>query len=403
MADNQLLTEEKMSELIATAVTNGLQKDIGAAVEMKLAEEVKKLGLDKVDLKHGVFSDSDAKALPGLSDEQKSGFKHNTASKFIRAVFKRDINALVSMKAMSEGIDSDGGFLVPEEMATDLTRIAENVGLIRKLSRRIPMTRETMNLPILGNAATVTWDGEGNSGSDTAPTFANVKLHAKKATGLAPITNELLEDANIEVTSMLMELFGEALATAEDTQGLVGTGSPFTGILQNTGVNVTTMGSTKTAFTDVTLANLRDMVSQIKMTALPGSVWVMSPTVFGTVQKIQENNQSIVTFQNPIVPNTINGGLLVPAGYIWGYPVYVSEVMPAVSATAVSTKFIIFGNFRYFFFGDRKSMAFDLSPHATVGSINAFASNQSIVRVIERVGMAVGIGTGFSVLKTAAS
>lgn len=398
---SQQLTDEQMGELIAKAVTNGLGENVKAAVEETVNAKFKEMDLDSADGKFKV--NADAKSLPGLSDAHASDRKGSQSAKFIKAVFKKDYAAIASTKGLSEGIDSEGGFLVPEEMATELDRIAENVGLIRKLSRRIPMTRETMNMPVLGNAATVTWDGEAVSGSDTSPTFANVKLIAKKATGLAPVTNELLEDSNVEVNSMLMELFGEALATAEDTQGLIGTGSPFTGILNNPLVSVTTMGSTKTAFTDVTLANLRDMISQIKMTALPGSVWVMSPTVFGTIQKIQENNQSIVTFQNPIVPNTVNGGLLVPAGYIWGYPVYVSEVMPAVSATAISTKFIIFGNFKYFYFGDRKSMAFDISQHATVGSVNAFASNQSIVRVVERVGMAVGIGGGFSVLKTAAA
>lgn len=403
MTETQVLTDQKMAEIVAAAVSKGMTEDIQKATADALAEQVKKLGLDKIDLKHGVYNQDDAKKIEGLSSGEAKVGKYERARKFIKATYKKDFNSFAEIKGLSEGVDSEGGFLVPEEMATEIDRVAENVGLVRKLSRTIPMTRETMNMPILGSAATVTWDGEGNSGSDGSPTFANVKLIAKKATGLSPITNELLEDVNIEITQTLLELFGEALASAEDQQGLAGTGSPFTGVLNHADVQVTNMASTKTAFTDVTLGNLRDMISQIKMTALPGSVWVMHPTVFGVVQKIQENNQSIVTFQNPIVPNTVNGGLLVPAGYIWGYPVYVSEVMPSVSQTAVSTKFIVFGQFKHMYFGVRKGMSMDISPHATLGSINAFAANQSIVRVIERVSVAVGIGNAFSALKTAAS
>lgn len=402
-ANPQVLTEEKMAEMIASAITNGLEKNLGAVVEEKIQAEVKKLNLDKIDLKHKVLSEADEKSLPGLTDQQEAARKASTTTRFIKALFKGDFQAAATLKGMSEGIDSEGGFTVPEETAAELNRIVENVGLIRKLSRNIPMTRDSLNLPILGSAASVSWPGEAVAGTDGSPTISNVRLLAKTAVGLAPVTNELLQDANQDISSMIMELMGEALATAEDTQGLVGTGSPFTGVLSDSTVNLTTMGSTKTAFTDVTLANLRDMVSQIKMAALPRCVWVMSPTVFGAVQKITENSQSIVTFQNPIVPNTITGGLLMPAGYIWGYPVYLSEVMPAVSASAVSTKFLIFGNFDYFFFGNRQGMNMEISGQATVGSVNAYASNHSIVRVIQRVGMAVGIGTAFAALKTAAS
>jgi HK97 family phage major capsid protein len=403
MSEPQVLTDEKLGSIVAAAVSKGMTEDIATAVNTAVQSEVKRLGLDKVDLKHGVFSQEDANALPGLNEEQKAARKQSVTAKFLKAAMKRDFNSLSMIKGMSENVDSEGGFLVPEETATSVDRIVENVGLIPKLARRIPMMRETMNIPVLGNAASVTWDGEGNAGSDGSPTFGNVKLSAKKLTGLAPLTNELLEDANQDVASLVEELFGEAIATEIDRQGLVGTGSPFTGILSHSQVSVTTMGSTKTAFTDVTLGNLRDMISQIKMSRLPGSVFVMSPSMFGVVQKIQENNQSIVTFQNPIVPNTINGGVLVPAGYIWGYPVYVSEVMPATTATAVSTKFIIFGNFNCFYWGDRKNMSLSISDVATVGSVNAYASNQSVIRVIQRTGLAVGLPTGFSVLKTAAS
>ena len=403
MSEPQVLTQEKMGEIVAAAVSKGMTEDIATAVNGAMQAEVKRLGLDKIDLKHGVFNEEQANALPGLNPEQKAAKRKSATAEFLKASMKRGFDGQAMLKGMSEGVDSEGGWLVPEETATSVDRIVENVGLIPKLARKIPMTRDIMNLPVLGNAASVSWDGEGNAGSDGAPTFGNVKLEAKKLTGLAPLTNELLEDANQDVASLVEELFGEAIATSIDTQALTGTGSPFTGILSHSQVQVTTMGSTKTAFTDVSLGNLRDMISQIKMSRLPGSVWVMSPSVFGAVQKIQENNQSIVTFQNPIVPNTINGGLLVPAGYIWGYPVYVSEVMPATSATAVSTKFVIFGNFNCFYYGDRKSMSLAISDVATVGSVNAYASNQSVIRVIQRTGLAVGLPTGFSVLKTAAS
>lgn len=91
------------------------------------------------------------------------------------------------------------------------------------------------------------------------------------------------------------------------------------------------------------------------------------------------------------------------AGTLWGYPVYLSDKMPTLSATAVSTKFIIFGNLKHLFVGVRSDMVMSISEHATVGSDNLFEKNMSAVRVVARHAIAVGLPSAFACLKTAAS
>lgn len=398
------MNEELLKQIessIAGAIVkhlSGVKDELGPMLDAKIKEEIKTLGLDKIDLKHGNFPFSphgDAKSR-----------KEKTVS-FLRAVMKKDFEGIKSLysdfdkKTMSEGIDSAGGFLVPEEVATDIDRVVSNFGLIRRLGRKIPMNRDIMNMPTLGTGPTVTWPGEGNAGSDGSPVFSSVKMNAKTAIGLSPMTNELLEDANVETIDVVVDLFAEALAGEEDNQAFTGTGSPFTGLLTSSDVNIVTAPTGHDTFAECDLDDYRDLISQIGETALPGSVWIMHKSVWGLVQKLKENSQHVSSFQNPLVSGKPEGGLLMPAGFLWGYPVYTSDKMP--STTAVSTKFAIFGNFKHFYFGDRKQMTMDISKEATVGSINSFASNYSILRVLERVSLNIGVPTAFSVLKTAAS
>jgi len=229
-------------------------------------------------------------------------------------------------------------------------------------------------------------------------------LLAKTLVGLTVASNELLADANINIVDFLAELFGEAMAGEEDKQGLVGTGSPFTGILEDAGVAVVDMSTGNTTFSDVTLDDLRDLVSGVKPLALAGASYTMHRDVWGIIQKLKDNDAGYhISAANPVLLPGATAGQVggVIVGSIWGYPVWLSEQMPSV--TGVSTKFIAFGNYRHIWFGDRQQVTMSISDSATVGANKVFEENQSAVRLTERLALAVGLPDAFSVLKTAAA
>lgn len=390
--------EQKILDTIGSEVTK-LKDAIESKMNEKLEAELKKFGEENEKK-----MDASPFEHKGYTPEQIA--KMNRLEKgaaFIKAVYKKDFATLENLSTktgMVEGTDSQGGYLVPEEVAAEVDRIIEDFGFIRKMARRLPMSRDTLNVPNLATAMTVSVPGEATAQTDGSPVLGNTALVAKTVVGLAIVSKELLQDAVVDTAKLIFELAGEAIAGYEDSQGLTGTGSPFTGVLGNSSVTVVTMPSGEDTFAEVTLNDLRDLVSQIKSGALSKSVFVMHRANWGIIQKITENSQHITTFQNPIVSG-INGGFVVPAGYLWGFPVYCNDKMP--STTAVSTKFIIFGNFDYFYLGNRSQMTMDISDSATVSSVNAFASYQMAIRVSERIAMAVGVPTAFAVLKTAAS
>lgn len=313
-----------------------------------------------------------------------------------------------SLKAMSEGTNSAGGYFVPEEIQSGIIRMVEDFGLVRKFSTKISMPKtDTLNLPRLTTSVTVSWPGENTAGTPSDPVLGNVVLAVKTLMGITAVSNELLQDSNTSITEMLMTLFAEAIAGEEDNQGLMGSGSPFTGVMNDASVNLVAPAAGNSTFTLCTTAdNLRDMITQIKPWALTGAGYFMHRVVLALAQKIKDTtNNYIVTAPTQVVFSDVNGGSYgaagLPAGYIWGYPVYLSEKLP--SSTAVSTKYVIFGNLKFLYLGDRQEMKLEVSNAATIGGVNAFAANQSVVRVTERVALAVALPTAFAVLRTSAT
>lgn len=378
-------------------------KAASEAVASKLTE----LGLDKPSQK---FLPTYKGSIFGKSEDEvaKMAAKEKAAS-FIKAVYHKDLNSLAAFKAMSEGTDSAGGFVVPEEFAAEVYRVVEDFGLVPKLARKFPMTSEKLRVPRLSASVSVYWPGENTAGTASQPTFEAVVLQANTLIGITPMSNELLADANVSVIDLLTTLFAEAIAGELDSQGLAGSGSPFTGILNDTGVTVLTLGTGNSTFTLAsTPDNARSLIAQVKPWSLQGAAFIMHRSVWALFQSAKAStsgNYFLSTFNPVLTGNTQANGTqgypLAVAGTLWGYPVLLSDKMP--SSTAVSTKYVIFGNLQHIFMGTRQDLAVAISQEATIGSDNLFAQNMSAVRVITRVALAVGLPTAFAVLKTSAS
>ncbi len=408
--------ETVLQKTISDSLEKNLPEMVGKQVDEKIdgklltLEEKIETIMKQVDLS-GI--DTEAKFPLGISKEGKDAITRKAKiAKFLKGVYLKDEKALAELgvkKGLVEGVDSQGGWLVPEEFHNEVDRIRKDVGVIRTLARIFPMKRDVLNVPVLGNSVTVEWVGETQKATNSSPTFKNVKLVAKKAMGTSLISNELLEDADVDVVDFLMEIFAEALAEAEDSQAINGVGVPFTGILNSSLVNDVNAAAGHTTVATMTLKDFRSAQSPLAANIQGGAVWLMSPSVWATIQGMQENSQSVVNFTNnsSILSSETPEGMLKPVGFLWNRPVYLSDQMPAVADITADEPVAIYGNFKYFYMGDRKQMDMKVSDEAsvTVGGtlISAFETDQSVIRLTERVAMAVGIGQAFTVLSTAAA
>lgn len=392
------LTEKELVELVEKASSEKSKTDLNAAVEAR----IKELGIGAKNKFAGYKG-----AASDMSDEEfaKLDAKAKTAS-FFKALFNKDVTSLAKFKSMTEGVGAAGGFVVPEEFAAEVNRVVEDFGLVPKLCRKFPMKYDTLNVPRLSATVSVYYPGEASAGTASQPTFEQVILQSKTLVGITPMSNELLADANISVVDLLTEIFAEAIAGMLDQQGFAGTGTPFVGILNDTGVTVVqpTTGNSTFALCS-TPDNLRDLIANVKPWALQGAAFIMHRSVWAIVQKQKASTSGdyFISAINPVVTGAsqTQGYPNAMAGTLWGYPVYLSDKMP--SSTAVSTKYVIFGNLKHLYMGVRQDIGVAISDSATIGTDNLFAQNMSAVRVITRHALAVGLPKAFAVLETSAS
>lgn len=329
-------------------------------------------------------------AAQGKGGDEPLGFADEKVAKdfvtFARSVLLRDAAA----KDMSEGVDADGGYLVPEEFQATLIRLMEVYGTIRKGATVVPMSRLEMNIPRLTSGVTVYWPDEGATIPNSTPQFGNLKMVAKKMAALVKVSSELMEDSSLAVANLIATLIAEAMAKEEDRVGFAGNsggGDPFDGILYDSDVGALTMAGGETNFGNLNADYLADMIASLPSAASDGAKFYMHRTIFNVVRKLKDSTNNYI-YAPP------GGG---QPGTVWGYPYELTDVLPSISDSAANTPFVVFGNLRHFYLGDRKKMSFAQSQHV------GFAEDQVYLRAIERVSLNVGLPTAFVVLKTAAS
>src|SRR5436305_1572685 len=96
-------------------------------------------------------------------------------------------------RAQSEGVNSTGGFLVPEAMGNAIISLRDKYGVFRANAFMPPMQRDVVTWPrSLGNISG-TWIGENGTASESTATFDNVSVIAKKLMVFIRASSELAD------------------------------------------------------------------------------------------------------------------------------------------------------------------------------------------------------------------
>lgn len=383
------MDQKAISETIVKALEESLPAAVETVVSEKMKEVTEGLKASNEDIKKQLEDISVQAKFAAAKDGEYAPETVSRIGKFWKAFAKQDF---ATVKTLSEGTDSAGGYLVPTEFHKEVIRVANISGIARRLCRIIPMGTDSKDITTLTGTVTTYIVGENSSITASDPAFGRKVLTARKFAGLVHGTAELIDDnmSDQEVFTLVAELVGEALAELEDSQVLTGSGSGLnmTGVLSDTGVNLVTMASTKTSFADVTYDNLVDMVNAVNVKYKRGrnARWFMSQAAKAYIEKIKD------TTGRPIFHNTDNPELVM----LLGYPVELSDAMPSTSAAG--TKFIAFGDLKFFALGDRKAIT------AEEGYVSGnFEKDVKSLKIIERVAGTFLIPESFSVLKTAAA
>lgn len=301
-------------------------------------------------------------------------------------------NGIILERAQSEGVNSAGGFLVPEEFTFDIIDLRDSYGMFRRLCQVMPMGRDTINVPRRTGGLTAYAVGEGGGITQSQASWDNVKLTANKWGVLTLMSSELDEDAAVNIGDILVGEMAYAFAITEDTAGFAGDGSgTYHGIKGftkyfNDGVG-SLVGAVDAASNHDTFAEIDSTDLALLMGKLPQYVYVRGRPAFYCSQLAWA-----LVFQRLIMAS---GGISkddatgrVVHQYL-GFPVEITPSLPAVTTDLSDQAMILFGDIGLAAtFGNRRGMAVARSTEYK------FAEDQIAIKATERFDINVhDIGT----------
>lgn len=298
--------------------------------------------------------------------EAKSGRASN--------VYKEDFGRHLRGKApihnvLSESVDADGGYLVPEEFENQIIVGLDEANVIRSLAKVIT-THHDRKIPIAVGHSTATWTAENAAFTESNPTFGQKQIDAFKLTDLIRVSVELLQDAAFPLEQYIANEFARAFGIAEEQAFCVGTGvNQPTGIFTASGGAV---GVTSASATAITVDEIISLVYALKSPYRRNAKFLMNDATVSLLRKLKDNNGAYLW--QPSVQAGQPDKLL-------GYDLYTSPYVPTVEAGAFA---IAFGDFQNYWIGDRAGRTVQRlnELYATNGQVGYVATERVDGKVI---------------------
>lgn len=339
----QALTEGESVTAENIAKAAGLMDEVDT-----LQKEFETLERVEKSKKAGVPTDNGEKKK---EDEQVDAVKAFAAA--VRSRFK-DLN---------EGTAADGGYTVPADISTMVNTLREEHFSLASLIDRETVSTNTGRRTYKQRAQHTGFAqvGEGGKiGKTGAPKFSVIEYTIKKYAGYMPVTNELLEDSDAAITSMMTEWLAQDSVATENAQILAA-------------IN-------KKAATPLT--GIKDIKKAINVTlaAFAGSVRIVTNSDgLNYLDTLEDKNGRPLLSPDPVKPME----LYLTVG-VRRIPVTV--VPNHILATGEGNKIpFIMGDLReYMKEFDRKGLTLMTSNTAAVTDFNAFEQDMTLIRAIMR-------------------
>ena len=322
---------------------------------------------------------------------QKRRLDMLTEARLLERGFGEDltIHAAQGETTTGTGVET---ILTPVE--AEVLRLILDNSYVRRLARVMPMVSKTHQVPSLDTDVIAYFAAEAATITDSmsATNWSQKALTAKKLSGLATLSNELLQDNIIGLPAFLFEAIAEQIGRLEDTEAIEGTGTNWTGVNAATGVNTidaTTNGDAVAYKSKI----IRAIFKAQDVDSRQNAAWFMAPEAaiecFGLTDT---NGMPIFQAPNAMTITTMPQGA---QGTLMGYPVFVHSGIKAdrTKGTGTSLTNIYFGNWKKALIGDLLGLTFFTDPYS-------LSSSDSVkVRVTKRTGFVVGVPKAFTVIK----
>lgn len=278
------------------------------------------------------------------------------------------------LKTLTEGTDSAGGYLVPEDYQTEIIKKMATMATIRARARVATTGRDMAKWPKVHyttdnkytSGVRLTWTGESPATSTahrvTDPVFGLYSVPVHTAMASMPVSNDLMEDAAFDILGISSDLLAEAFTLDENNAFINGSGvgRPM-GILTQVGGDGPASTNSGTAAT-LTADGIIDLAYAQPAQYETGSVWVMNKQTEKVIRKLKDANNDYLW---PVWPTVGNFG--VAPRELLGFPVLRDEFMPAIAANSYP---IIFGDLRGYLVLDRVGLSIQRLTDSAYSELN---------------------------------
>lgn len=303
---------------------------------------------------------------PANAEKPKSG----RASDEYKEDFGRHLRGKKPLhNVLSESVDADGGYLVPEEFENQIVRGIDETNIIRSIAKVIT-TAHDRKIPVAVGHSVATWTEENAAFTESNPSFGQKQIDAFKLTDLIRVSTELLQDSAFNVEDYIIREFSYAFGAAEEQAFCVGTGTNQpTGIFTENGGEV---GFTTSSATVITIDDVISLIYSLKAPYRKNAVFLMNDATVGLIRKLKDGNGAYLWQPS------------VQAGQpdkILGFDVYTTPFAPAIAGGALP---IAFGDFQNYWIGDRggKTVQRLNELYATNGQVGYVATERVDGKVI---------------------
>ena len=360
---------------------NGVLSAEDNATYSRMEQEIEDLtaAIDRqqrAEAREAEFSKPVNMPLTGRPAMQKPDEKTGRASN----AYKEDFGAHLRGKrlvhnVLSEGVQADGGYLVPEEFERQIVMGLDEANVVRGLAKVITTSAER-KIPVAATHSTAAWTAENGAYTPSDPHFDQKTIDAFKLTDLVKVSIELLQDSMFDLESYIAAEFARAFGIAEEEAFCVGTGTG-----QPTGIFTANGGQVGVDNATLSADELISLVYALKSPYRRNAKFLMNEKTVSTIRKFKDGNG--VYLWQPSLQAGEPDKLL-------GYDLYTSPYGPEAVSGAYA---VAFGDFKNYWIADRSGR--------TVQRLNELYSTNGQVGFVatERVDGKVILPEGIQLLK----
>ncbi len=298
-------------------------------------------------------------AAPTAPNEHKAAFH--------RYVRKGDETGLRRLegKSMSIGTAGDGGYLVPDELETEIAHRMRALSPMRELASVRQVTGAVLKKPFAVSGPEVGWVAETALRPETdASTFRELSFPTMELYAMPAATSALLEDNAVDLDQWITAEIEAAFAEQEGAAFVVGTGvSQPTGFLTYDKVADSAWEWEKIGYVptgtpgdlpaDDAAGVLLDTVYTLKAGYRQNANWMMNRKTQAAIRKLKDTDGNYI-WQPPATADQ------KPA--LMGYAVHEAEDMPPIGNDSYA---IAFGDFaRGYLIVDRRGVSVLRDPYS---------------------------------------